>query len=149
MFKTDLCREYRIDNPSMPTLKLARIIYNDNKLLFPNVEAVRSALRGIEGKTGERNRAVIKDESKKAFFLKEDRPRNPYNLPESDEKPFEPFKLKGHKRLGILSDIHLPFHSVHAVTKAIEFCKKEKISLNILPVGNGCNSAATRTAPIP
>ena len=124
MFKTDLCREYRIDNPSMPTLKLARIIYNDNKLLFPNVEAVRSALRGIEGKTGERNRAVIKDESKKAFFLKEDRPRNPYNLPESDEELFIPYKITGHKRVYVINDIHLPYHNSDAITASFNHAKK-------------------------
>lgn len=54
MFKKDLCREYRLANMDMPTLKLARIIYKDNKLLFPNVDTVRSALRSIENKTGKK-----------------------------------------------------------------------------------------------
>ena len=51
MTKSNIAREYRKKNPEMPTLKLARIMYNENNLLFKDVEDARYRLRYIEGKT--------------------------------------------------------------------------------------------------
>jgi predicted phosphodiesterase len=118
MTKAGIAREYR-DNHGMkmPTLKLARIMYNDNKLLFKNVEDARSSLRYIEGKCIKGNPIT---------HPCPERPRNPYNLPHSDESQYEPFLIKGYKRIAVLSDIHIPYHSVEALTAAIRFCKKEK-----------------------
>ena len=55
-----------------------------------------------------------------------DRPRNPYKLPASDETEFEPFLIKGHKRIAIFSDIHVPYHNIDSITAALNFCKKDK-----------------------
>jgi len=122
--KSDIVRGYRKeDGGKTPTLKLAKIIYNDNKVLFKDVEDVRSALRYIEGKKGKKQAANVKNTE---FYKAEERPRNPYNLPESDETEYKPFVLKGHKRIAILSDIHIPYHSQAAITAALDFCKKEK-----------------------
>jgi predicted phosphodiesterase len=120
-----MLRQYRRDNPKMPTLKLARIIFNegDNKLLFSNVESVRKVLLQIEGKFGANNTAK---KDKEAGFHVPDRPRNPYNLPDSDEETFEPYYIKGHKRVLVINDVHLPYHSLQAVTAAFDFAKKEK-----------------------
>jgi predicted phosphodiesterase len=118
----DVCRKYRSENKDMSTLKLARIVYNDNKLLFKDVESARSTLRDIEGKHG---RAASKIDQEAGFVRTEERPRNPYNIPESDETVYEPYKLKC-KRLLILSDIHIPYHSISALTAAFDYAKKEK-----------------------
>ena len=116
--KANLCAEYREKYGwEMPTLKLARIVYNDNKLLFTNVERVRDILRGIEGKRGKSNRRIIKQV--------ENRPLNPYNLPSSDETIYEPFKINA-QRLLVLSDIHIPYHSVNSLTIAFDWAKKQK-----------------------
>jgi len=116
--KVNLCAEYREKYGwEMPTLKLARIVYNDNKLLFTNVERVRDILRGIEGKRGKSNRRIIKQV--------ENRPLNPYNLPSSDETIYQPFKINA-KRLLVLSDIHIPYHSVNSLTIAFDWAKKQK-----------------------
>lgn len=121
--KTELCREYLKRFPKYPRLKLARIIYKDNKLKFKDVESVRSNLRYIAGKRGA---ADIKSLLDKSMIETENRPFNPYSLPQSDETKFEPFIFSGHKRIAILSDIHVPYHSISSLTAAIEFCKKEK-----------------------
>lgn len=117
--------KYGID---MPTLKLARIMYNKNNLTFKNVEEARSILRYIEGKSGSaKSRKAALNNTNKSTIVLEKRPLNPYNLPKSDESVYEPFVLKGHKRLGILSDIHVPYHNVGALTTAITYLKKQKI----------------------
>lgn len=117
MTKKEICLQYREKyGKDMPTLKLARILYKENKLSFRDLEDARYCLRSLEGKAN----AFIKGITKVP-----DRPKNPYNLPKSDETIYEPYKIKA-KRLLILSDIHIPYHSVSALTCAFDYAKKEK-----------------------
>lgn len=123
--KASLARKYRDEyGMEMPTLKLARIMYDENKLMFSRVEEARRVLRYIEGKLGAENQMESVKSSK--YFMTKERPRNPYNLPESDEESYEPYIISGHKRIGILNDIHIPYHSIEAVTAAFDLLKKEK-----------------------
>lgn len=117
MNKAQLCADYREKYGwDMPTLKLARIVYKENPLLFSTLDNARSMLRGIEGKT--QNRVKIRKQMP-------ERPRNPYKLPESDEAIYQPYDLKA-KRLLVLSDIHIPYHSIDALTCAFDYAKNEK-----------------------
>ena len=122
MTKQAVARKYRTIHPDYPTLKLARIIYNENHILFKGVEDARSALRTIEGKNGDRKRKDIKD---KSLFIEKDRPKNPYKLPDSFEAKWEPYKLE-HKRIGVICDLHIPYHNIEATSVAIAHFKKEK-----------------------
>ena len=99
----------------MPTLKLARILHKENPLLFKDKEDARSSLRGIEGKFSHHKKIIDIPE----------RPRNPYKLPESDETVYEPFIIKA-KRVLVLSDIHIPYHSLEALTSCFDYARKEK-----------------------
>ena len=119
MSKVNIVRQYREKYGwDMPTLKLARIIFKDNPLSFSSVEHVRTSLRSIENKVGKKNKIIITKEM-------QERPRNPYNLPESDEAIYEPYDLKA-KRLLVLSDIHIPYHNIESLTCAFDFAKGEK-----------------------
>lgn len=123
MMKKDIAKEYRITyGPEMPTLTLARIMYNENVQAFTNVEDARSHLRYIEGKHGKHKRKYAID---KSLFIEGDRPRNPWSLPKSEETKYEPFILKA-KRLAVLSDIHVPYHSIDALTCAFDKIADEK-----------------------
>lgn len=117
MTKVNICADYRERfGWDMPTLKLARIVYQDNPLLFNSIETARTALRSIEGKAGQR--VAIRKEV-------DGRPKNPYNLPQSDEAIYEPYQLKA-KRLLVLSDIHIPYHNIESLTCTFDFAKTEK-----------------------
>lgn len=117
MTRKEICIQYREKYGwEMPTLKLARIVYKDNSLTFKDVEDARYALRALEGKAAKTSQKVKNVE---------DRPYNPYNLPKSDEAIYEPFKILA-KRLLILSDIHIPYHSLSALTCTFDYSKKEK-----------------------
>jgi hypothetical protein len=127
----EITREYRKKYPDMPTAKLARKLYNENKLLYKSVEQARTSLRYAEGKTGKRS--ITKAVLNSGLYKEEPRstipyslPKNPYNLPQSDETEYEPFVFKGHKKVLILSDIHVPYHSIDAITAAITYAKKSK-----------------------
>jgi predicted phosphodiesterase len=117
-------RQYRIKYGSKtPTRQLARILYKENNLLFKDIEHARYTLRRIEGKSGSKIKNEMRD---KSLVMSEPRPLNPYSLPESDEESFEPFYIKGHKRVLLISDIHLPYHNIESITACFDFAKKEK-----------------------
>lgn len=121
MKKTDVAREYRVKfGMEMPTLKLARIMYGENELLFKHVEDARKWLREIEGKTGKGQRP-----QDKGVFMTDERPKNPYNLPKSEEVIWEPYQLN-FKRVAVLSDIHIPYHNIEALTVALDYIKKQQ-----------------------
>lgn len=114
---TDIARQYRDKyGMGMPTLKLARIMYEKEHLSFSNVEHARKVLRDIEGKNGDNTKI-------KVTHKHDERPRNPYNLPQSDETIYEPFRIDA-KRLAVLSDIHIPYHSIDALTACFDYLKK-------------------------
>lgn len=111
--KIDIARQYRDQyGMEMPTKTLARIMYKENPLVFTDIENARLNLNRIEGKApGSRVKVTHPHGA---------RERNPYNLPKSDERDWKPFILDGSKKVGILNDIHVPYHSIAALTPAID-----------------------------
>jgi predicted phosphodiesterase len=130
MNKAEIARKYREEyGPEMSNLKLARIMYAENKLVFSDVEQARYKLRYIEGKVGDikRNRVV-----NSKYFMEEQRPYNPYKLPESDAKDLPPFVVTGHKKALIISDVHLPYHDIDAITTCFDYAKEQQPELVVL-----------------
>jgi predicted phosphodiesterase len=101
----------------MPTMKLARIMYRENNLSFSTLEAARTSLRILENKSGYKKKNL-------AIAEIPERPKNPYNFPKSDEAVYENFKLDA-KRVLLLSDIHIPYHSIDSLTACFDYAKKE------------------------
>lgn len=130
--KSDTARAYRKKyGKEMPTRKLARIIYNENKALYKDVEDVRNRLKYIEGKSGIKLKTAM-GKSGGEFVMDESRPYNPYKLPDSEAKEIEPFVLKGHKKVFLMCDVHIPFQANEAITVALDYAKKEKPDAIIL-----------------
>ena len=112
--------EYRAKyGMEMPTLKLARIMYKENRLIFKDVEDARGSLRYIEGKRGNGHLTTIIQKG-------EDRPKNPYSIPKSDQDKFPNYIIKGHSKGLIIGDVHLPYHDEEAITAMLDYAKKEK-----------------------
>ena len=126
MKKSQLCREYRAKyGMDMPTKSLARIMYKEHPLLFTNLEDARAGLRVIEGKSGAR---IRKDTANKELFLEGERPKNPYALPKSEEKEYLPYVIEGPQRIAALFDVHAPYHSIEALTAALDFLSDKDIT---------------------
>lgn len=124
MTKKQIVIQYREKfGPDMPNLKLARIIYNDNKLLFTNVEDARAYLRAIEGKAMWSGKRIVEKQP--------DRPRNPYKLPDSDANTYDPYVIYENKLL-ILSDIHIPYHDIDALSAIFDFVQTSEIEAVLL-----------------
>lgn len=122
MKKSDIARKYRDEyGMEMPTLKLARIMYKKENLSFKDVEDARAVLRNIEGK----HKGV---QSKVTHHFPE-RPKNPYNLPESHQEKREPFRLPTQcNNILLMSDLHIPYHDIDSLTIALEYGVKEKVN---------------------
>jgi len=96
--KSSIARAYRKKyGAEMATRKLARIMYQENNLLFNNYEDARKFIGYIEGKRSNRKIDVIVNSE---FYRPETRPINPYQLPESDEISYDPYVISGNKRIG-------------------------------------------------
>lgn len=101
---------------NLPSRTLSKKIYNENKEAFTNSDTVYSAIRYYRGATGEMLR---KNLATKDFI-----DYNPYNLPQSYSDDFFPFIIEGVKTIGLLSDIHIPYHDLPAIYCALEYFQK-------------------------
>lgn len=118
MKKADIARKYRDEyGMDLPSNFLAKLMFLENQLMFNTAEDARYALRGIEGKMASKEYKITHPYP--------ERPKNPYQLPPSDEQEWLPFILEYKKPL-ILSDIHVPYHSISALTAAFDFGKDFK-----------------------
>jgi predicted phosphodiesterase len=121
MTKASIARQFRDKyGMEMPTLKLARIMYGKNKLLFSDLENARYTLRAIEGKCNSNVKVTHRIEA---------RPYNPYKLPDSYQNERKPFTLPTHcNNILLISDLHIPYHDINAITIALDYGKKQKVN---------------------
>ena len=112
--------------PNTSKKGLAEKIYSENKLLFKDAEHVRSIVRQYTGSSGEKTRKGYKQTVVHHSPHTRD---NPYGLPPSEAKPFEPYILpKANNNILFLTDIHLPYHDIDALTLALDYGKEKKIN---------------------
>ncbi len=122
--KTKLAREVRAKFPNTPTLTLAKKLSKEHFETFLGVEDARDTLRRIEGKNGN----TPKD---KSLVMEKERPKNPFKLPKSYAKGRKHIDVKG-KKILILSDVHIPYHDISALSVAIETGLSEGVDTVIL-----------------
>lgn len=114
--------------PKASTHSAARILYRDNKALFPNLEAARMAIRYARGGIGTRHR-------KHATHARSSFTADAFgSMPEgkTDFVDWDSVKIKGKHNALILSDIHIPYHDKAALMEAIAYGKKNAADLVIL-----------------
>jgi len=130
MTKQEIARPYLEKFPDHGDLTLAKLIYKKHPIAFIDVENVRAIVRRLRGHHGAYNLKSIKD---KSLFKPTTLNTNPYKLPESEEKEREPFTLpKACNNILLLSDLHIPYHSIDAITAALDYGKKEKINCIVI-----------------
>jgi predicted phosphodiesterase len=106
-------------HPNTPSLTLAKKVLADNPSMFTTVEAARTAIRYFRGATGSKSRKHAHTKLARPF---DESLFNPFGIPDSDEVEFIPFVLpETCSRILYLSDIHVPYHNIQALTAAIQF----------------------------
>ena len=120
-----LCKKY----PEATNLALARRI---SKEFHVSIEAARSTVRVIRGNKGnvQRKHATVKKPNGKAGQLP--------TMPPSLAEPWTPFVAEGVKRVGIISDVHIPYHSDVAFATAVAHLKTLAID-TLLINGDFCD----------
>jgi predicted phosphodiesterase len=126
MTSAELAREYRDKyGPEMPTRQLARVMYQQCPLVFKDYERARYMLRYIEGKSGVKNKKSV---TSTPYMMENKRPINPYKLPDSYASVRKPYPLpKCIISILVMSDIHIPYHDIKAVTAAIDYGKENQV----------------------
>jgi predicted phosphodiesterase len=115
--------------PETPSLTLARKLFKEHPEVWSNVDSVRSVIRSYRGAHGKLAREQIKE---REHYRTLQKPHNPMSLPLSAERVWKHFELKGVERIGVLSDIHIPYHNIPALQIALQHFKKRKIDCILL-----------------
>ena len=127
--KQDLVREYLERFPNHADLTLAKKIYKENSLLFTSLDAVRSQVRLIRGHRGKSTYKYADPKLKTPVTHN----TNPYKLPESDEQIREPYILpKANNNILLISDLHIPYHNISAITAALDYGKEQDVNTIII-----------------
>lgn len=116
---TDLVREACRKHPGLPSRTLARQLWISNRIVWPSLESIRASILRHRGRV-----KTPRGYCKKP--LPSTAPTYPWNpegyLPKSDEGTFFPHVIEVARdtRVGVLGDIHLPYHNMPALTSALE-----------------------------
>lgn len=122
--KSKVVLDYLAKFPNTSKRTLAEKIYSENNLLFSNSEDARWVIKYVTGASGAKYLKYKKVEHKTNFSGE-----NPFGLPPTEAKPFEPYILpKANNNILFLSDIHLPYHDINALTTAIEYGKQKGVN---------------------
>jgi predicted phosphodiesterase len=115
LYLEELCKKF----PDAPSNGLAKRARQERPETFASVELARTMIRTIRGARGDskKNQATQPRPKGKAG----QKPKIPPSLAES----WEPFHVDA-KRIGILSDIHIPYHSEIAFGSAVAKLKAMK-----------------------
>jgi hypothetical protein len=103
-------KEYLKKYQSLPSLRLAKLIYSKEPKLFNGLENVRSAIRYYRGASGD---AARKKLSKDNYI-----PR--FNIPEPEEENYEPYIFNGEFPIIVFADVHVPYYDLDALEICLE-----------------------------
>jgi predicted phosphodiesterase len=113
----ELALEYLARYQGRPLLQIARIMQNENPQVFMSVDSARSLIRYYTGSLGSRHRKTLATKEFMGINLKDS-----IVLPEGDLRDDAPYILpKANKKVGVLSDMHIPYHDKNAVMEALEY----------------------------
>lgn len=128
-YKKEIVQDVLTRFPLAHTQSLAKMLHEMYPLDFPTIENARASLRYYRGEHGRNHKNPMakrtQEQKKQAHGWNK--------LPESDYKEQEPFQIPtGNNRVLILSDIHLPYHDVDALSLALEWAYQKKPNAIIL-----------------
>lgn len=125
--RTDLSKGYHARFPNHGNQTIAKMMLKEHGALFPSLNAALCSIRRVRGALGNRHRKHgIGETPKREGSTK---PTDAFGLiPEGIRhfKEREPLFIGGPARVGILSDIHLPYHEKTPLLEALRICRKYK-----------------------
>lgn len=122
----ELCRQH----PDAPARTLARRLVAETNGAI-TLEQARSRVRNHFGVQGKMHRK-LPPLGDKSLFRKARKPGVEYAMPTSKAETWEPHDLGVVGRVGVLSDIHVPYHSEVALGAAVAYLKKAGLAALVL-----------------
>jgi predicted phosphodiesterase len=120
---TEIIKKYLRKFPNTPSRTLAKILHKDYPQVFLSDEDARNGIRRL------RHLMVNEKHSCKEFVNQKKHSVNPFQLPESEAKEYKQYIIpEGNNRILFLSDIHIPYHNVKALTLALKYGKEKKVN---------------------
>lgn len=129
--KKELAEQYVRDYPELNKSQIARRLVHDHPILYSTFDNARSIIKYVTGAASENRKH---NASKDIAYIGSTDIKQNYGIPKSYTKEWLPYELT-EDRYMILSDIHLPYHSVKALEAAFEYGHKKGIK-NILLNGD-------------
>lgn len=124
---TKIVLDYLEKFPNSPSRTLAGKIYNENKAFFDNLETVYVRVRYYRGQVGDKLRKSLAN-TKYQKELKTKVMNNFASLPSSLTQKRGTFTFPtGCKKLGIIGDIHIPYHDEDAIETACDKMESENV----------------------
>lgn len=117
--------------PNLPSQTLARKLIADYPEIYNTINSARGAVRYYRGQIGKNNRKKIQmtEKPQAGSFANAMGIPNPFFLPETDETEWLPYDIPASvTRLLILSDVHIPYHNIEAVTLALQYGKERNVN---------------------
>lgn len=108
-----LCKEF----PETPSRTLAKRLEAEFGVTLENARSTIRLIRGNKGNERRKDATTKRPNGKSGW-----KPQ----MPESLAEPWTPFDLDGVKRVGIISDVHIPYHSEIAFSAAVKHLKTMK-----------------------
>jgi len=127
---TKIARELCRKHPDAPARTLAkRLVAETNGAL--TIETARSRVRSVFGVAGKKHRKYAPN-GDKSIFRKLRKAGVSYSMPSSKADSWEPHDLGVVGLVGVLSDIHVPYHSEVALAAAVKHLKRQKLAALVL-----------------
>ena len=115
--------EYLIRYPKLPTMTLARLLYSENDGMYKDAMHAREILRSYRGEKNRKRDFGSRGGKQGQYALVSD------SIADSWEKYVLP---KSANNILVINDLHIPYHSVDAVTAAIEWGKEHNVNCIVL-----------------
>jgi predicted phosphodiesterase len=130
--KREVVRKLLEQFPDAPTRQIARLAAKE-KLVFRDEEDARKVIRIMRGAAGTAKRKQQEFPSTKwKPGQRQPAGRTPMPKAEPTFPGWCPLQVDGPVRVGVLSDIHVPYHDEQALGIAIDKCKSEKCNVLLL-----------------
>jgi len=132
---SQLARAACIARPDLPARTLARVLMQQNPGCWATLNAARMCVQFVRGKCISRSKVPATSAIPR---IKSTCPTEPWNptkyLPKSDERSFTPFEVSVDRdtRVLVLSDIHMPYHSMTALTATLKHGKARDCRMILL-----------------
>lgn len=123
----EIVKDYIVRYPDEFKRTLARRIYDERRDIFGSIEQVRGQIRYYTHSHGERARSHTRGKKSKGYEAISDVMAQ-YKLQSQLTKSTDAYILPYSKRIGVMSDLHIPYHDISAIETVIDYYRQKDIT---------------------